>query len=178
MKQQGLTALPERGWARRRRCRHWDNHLPRQRRLVLDIGNFSAFASPILHVHEPRSFAFAYNFAVAGQSLGIGIGAAFAQPDERITVIVGDGGFMMACNEISTAARFNLPITFAVFNNGGYSEQRHVLLANGYPTTESELECADLERLAGGIWVRFLPGFPARRNLNHYPIRYATVMVP
>ena len=145
-----------------------DNHLPRQRRLVLDIGNFSAFASPILHVHEPRSFAFAYNFAVAGQSLGIGIGAAFAQPDERITVIVGDGGFMMACNEISTAARFNLPITFAVFNNGGYAEQRHVLLANGYPTTESELECADLERLAGAYGCGFAR-FSCEEELESLP---------
>ncbi|MFN8470902.1 MAG: thiamine pyrophosphate-binding protein [Anaerolineae bacterium] len=46
------------------------------------------------------------------------IGAAFAHPGRTIIGLTGDGSFAMACGELETAARFNLPIVYVQFSNG------------------------------------------------------------
>ncbi len=63
------------------------------------------------------------------------IGAAFAHPGRAIIGLTGDGSFAMACGELETAARFNLPIVYVQFSNGSlgwikmlqhlYTEQRY-----------------------------------------------------
>lgn len=45
------------------------------------------------------------------------IGAQFAQPDQTVIAIVGDGGFQMTLNELSTAAVHRLPVKVVVINN-------------------------------------------------------------
>ena len=50
-----------------------------------------------------------------------GIGAAFARPHRRTTVIAGDGAFFMHGMEIHTAVEHRLPITFVVFNNNAHA---------------------------------------------------------
>ena len=46
------------------------------------------------------------------------IGAAFAHPGRAIVGLTGDGSFAMACGELETAARFNLPVVYVQFTNG------------------------------------------------------------
>ena len=49
--------------------------------------------------------------------LGASLGAQVALPDQRVINIAGDGSFHMNANELSTAAKYNIPIIELIFNN-------------------------------------------------------------
>ncbi len=53
-----------------------------------------------------------------GFGLGAAIGAKLARKHDRVVLITGDGSFHMNCNELATVAKYNLPITVIVMNNG------------------------------------------------------------
>ncbi len=46
------------------------------------------------------------------------IGAAFAHPGRPVIALTTDGSLAMACGELETACRFQLPIVFVQFTNG------------------------------------------------------------
>ena len=48
------------------------------------------------------------------------MGVALARPTQRIVCIVGDGSVLYAIQSIWTAVQHALPITFVIFDNGGY----------------------------------------------------------
>ena len=48
------------------------------------------------------------------------MGVALARPTQRIVCIVGDGSVLYAIQAIWTAGQHALPITFVIFDNGGY----------------------------------------------------------
>jgi acetolactate synthase-1/2/3 large subunit len=58
-----------------------------------------------------------------GADIPMAIGAAIAS-GRRTICVTGDGGFMLNSQELETARRLALPITFFVFNNGGYGSIR------------------------------------------------------
>ena len=53
-----------------------------------------------------------------GFALPAAIGAKLSRPDAEVWVIVGDGGFQMTMSELATIAEHNIPVKFAIFNNG------------------------------------------------------------
>ncbi len=55
-----------------------------------------------------------------GYSLPAAVGVALARPDQRIIALLGDGSSMYGIQGLWTAAQFDLPISFVIFNNGGY----------------------------------------------------------
>jgi benzoylformate decarboxylase len=71
----------------------------------------------------PMRDRYAYFGNVSG-GIGWGIAAAvgvqFAQPDRRVVALLGDGSAMYSIQALWTAAHHKLPMTFVVFNNGGY----------------------------------------------------------
>lgn len=48
------------------------------------------------------------------------IGAAMAAPGRQVVGLSGDGSFGMACGEMETISRLNLPVVLLHFNNGTY----------------------------------------------------------
>lgn len=82
------------------------------------------------------------------------IGAAIAL-GKRVICVTGDGGFFMNMQELETVKRFNLPIKFFVFCNGGYGsittmqDARFNLRVGGDPSSGFTLP--DLARVAA-VW--------------------------
>jgi acetolactate synthase I/II/III large subunit len=134
-----------------------DRALPHERLLVVDAGHFSGFAQQTLHSYDPRRYTFTHQFGAIGQALGIAIGAAVARPGERVTAILGDGCLLMSVAELETLARYELPVTLFVMNDGSYGQERHALAAKGYSPREAIHRTLDLVRLAAGF------GIPGRR---------------
>ena len=68
-----------------------------------------------------------------GFGLGAAMGAQVANPDKRVINMAGDGSFHMNCNELSTAAQYNIPIIELIFNNSvlGMVRQWQKLFYNG-----------------------------------------------
>jgi acetolactate synthase-1/2/3 large subunit len=52
-----------------------------------------------------------------GYGVPAAIGASLARPDKRVVVVVGDGGFQMTIQELSTISGMNLPVLICVINN-------------------------------------------------------------
>jgi len=71
----------------------------------------------------PMRDRYAYFGNVSG-GIGWGIAAAvgvqLAQPDRRVVALLGDGSAMYSIQALWTAAHHKLPMTFVIFNNGGY----------------------------------------------------------
>ena len=71
----------------------------------------------------PMRDRYAYFGNVSG-GIGWGIAAAvgiqLAQPARKVVALLGDGSAMYSIQALWTAAHQKLPITFVVFNNGGY----------------------------------------------------------
>ncbi|MBM4411217.1 MAG: oxalyl-CoA decarboxylase [Chloroflexi bacterium] len=67
----------------------------------------------------PRSRLDAGSFGSMGLGHGFAIGAATQFPGKRVICLQGDGAFGFAGTECEVAVRYNLPITWIVFNNGG-----------------------------------------------------------
>lgn len=52
-----------------------------------------------------------------GYAIPAAVGAAFARPGEIVVALTADGSFAMACGELETVARFDLPILYVQFTN-------------------------------------------------------------
>ena len=59
-----------------------------------------------------------------GYGLPAAIGACLGSSRRQTVVVDGDGGFQLNIQELATVARLNLPITFFILNNDGYSSIR------------------------------------------------------
>jgi acetolactate synthase-1/2/3 large subunit len=53
-----------------------------------------------------------------GFALPAAIGAKFAEPNESVWVVCGDGGFQMTAAELSTCAQEGVKVNVAIINNG------------------------------------------------------------
>lgn len=62
--------------------------------------------------------------ASMGYGLSGAIGAAFANPDRRVVLVEGDGGFAQNMQEIGTAAINRLNIKIFIFDDSGYASIR------------------------------------------------------
>ena len=62
--------------------------------------------------------------ASMGYGLSGAIGAAFANPDKRVILVEGDGGFSQNLQEIGTAAINKLNIKMFILDDSGYASIR------------------------------------------------------
>jgi benzoylformate decarboxylase len=73
----------------------------------------------------PRFNQYSYYSAGAGGCLGWGMGAPLgvkiAAPQKKVIGFVGDGVFQFGLQSLFTAAKYNIPVTFVVANNGMYA---------------------------------------------------------
>jgi thiamine pyrophosphate-dependent acetolactate synthase large subunit-like protein len=108
-----------------------DRILPERRVIVMDAGHFISFAGPLLRVTNASDWIFPTDLGCIGQSIAAAVGVASARPGERVTVVAGDGGFLMGISELETAARYALPLTFFVINDQAWGQEAHVLALKG-----------------------------------------------
>ena len=75
-------------------------------------------------VYEPRTFISSGYQGTLGSGFPTALGAKIANPDRPVVAITGDGGFMFAVQELSTAVQFNIGVVTLVFNNNSYGNVR------------------------------------------------------
>jgi acetolactate synthase-1/2/3 large subunit len=69
------------------------------------VGFASWYGFPI---YEPRTFITSGYQGTLGSGFPTALGAKVANPDKPVVAITGDGGFMFAVQELSTAVQFNI----------------------------------------------------------------------
>ena len=127
--------------------------------IVLADLSISLHVAPRLRIARSSGFVAQAGWEAIGYALGAAVGVGFASPARPI-VIVGDGGFQMTCQAISTLVRCKQRAIVFVMNNGIYGlEQANIdptfFTANGPLTPFNRLDEWDYEMLgrAMGAWA-------------------------
>ncbi len=131
--------------------------LPSQRIVSIDSGNFMGYPSQYLDVPDEFGFCFTQAFQAIGLGLYTAIGAALAQPNRLAVLGTGDGGFLMAVQELETAVRYQMPLVVMVYNDAAYgAEVHHFTDQDHHTVTFPETDIAAIARGFGatGITVR------------------------
>ena len=85
--------------------------------IVTDVGQHQMWAAQICSFNKPRTFITSGGLGTMGFGMGAAVGAKFARPQSRVTLITGDGSFHMNLNELVTLKSYNIPIVVCVMNN-------------------------------------------------------------
>eukprot|EP01041_Mallomonas_annulata_P000570 gene570-1099_t len=93
--------------------------------VFVDVGD-SWFLGQGLQLPPGCRFHIQMQYGSTGWSVGAALGAAIAgvsmgEEGRRVLVIVGDGAFQMAFQEVSTIIREGVDVTMLLLNNGGYT---------------------------------------------------------
>jgi acetolactate synthase-1/2/3 large subunit len=88
--------------------------------LCVDSGAHRAFFAEYWDVRRPGTHFSLTNLGPMGGALPLGIGVAFARPDQRVMVGTGDGCMLMHGMELHTAAREGVRLIVALLDNQSY----------------------------------------------------------
>lgn len=118
--------------------------------ITTDVGQHQMWAAQFYSYNRSRQWITSGGLGTMGFGLPAAIGAQLAMPHARVIAIVGDGGFQMTNQEISTAIQYNLSIKILIMNNGylGMVRQWQEMF---YDRTYSEVDISvapDFVRLA------------------------------
>ena len=98
--------------------------LPPEGIFVKDICQ-TGFASYLsFPVRRPRTYVTSGYQGTLGFAFPPALGAKVGRPDQPVVCVTGDGGFMFAAQELSTAAQHGIAVVTVVFNNRAYGNVR------------------------------------------------------
>ena len=75
-------------------------------------------------VYEPRTYVSSGYQGTLGFGFPTALGVKASMPDKAVVSIIGDGGFMFAMPELSTAVQHNLSVITVLFNNNSFGNVR------------------------------------------------------
>lgn len=82
-----------------------------------EVGQHQMWTAEFYSFKSERSFASSGGLGTMGYGLGAAIGSKVGNPDRTVVNIAGDGSFYMNMSELSTLAKYQLPVIELVFNN-------------------------------------------------------------
>src|SRR4051812_20171985 len=85
---------------------------------VTGVGQHQMWAAQYFWVDKPNGFITSGGLGTMGFEVPAAIGAQFADLNSTVWSICGDGGFQMTSQELATVVECELPIKFALINNG------------------------------------------------------------
>ena len=100
----------------------WDlrQALGRHDILVSDVGLHKLWIGRMFPAHEPGTVLIANGLAGMGFALPTAIGAKLVHPDRAVVAVSGDGGFLMNCQELETAARLKTAVVNVIWENAQF----------------------------------------------------------
>lgn len=131
--------------------------LPHGAQVVLGGGHFWAFVVMGVHKRPDLHWQFSYQFGSIGQTLPVAIGSWYGDPSRPLVVIDGDGSVLMHIQELDTVARYRIPMTLIVANDGAFGAEVHKLRPAGLTDTIATFTPPDFSAIGeafGGIGVQ------------------------
>lgn len=98
--------------------------LPRNGIIVAGSGNTQGAVKQTFPVYEPRTHLTSGGFSSMGWAVPAAIGAKLGAPDRPVVCVLGDGDFLMTCQEIGLCVTNDIPVVFMVQNNCGFMSIR------------------------------------------------------
>ena len=122
--------------------------LPKEGILSLDHGMYKIWFTRNYHAHEQNSLLLDNAFATMGAGLAVGIATKLLNPEKKVLVIAGDGGFMMNVAELETAKRLGLNLTVLILNDSGFGMIKWKQKDMNFPNFGLEFSNPDFVQLA------------------------------
>lgn len=85
--------------------------------ITTGVGQHQMWAAQFYRWRKPRQMITSGGLGTMGYGFPAAIGAAVGCPDTPVIDIDGDGSFLMTCNELATAAEYNIPTKVVILNN-------------------------------------------------------------
>lgn len=148
-----------------------DRMLPENRIVVTDTGRFKGPVWQGLRVRGPEFFSHTIGFGALGLGLACSVGAAISGSAELTVCVSGDGGFMMGCTELATAARLRLPLVVVVLNDMAYGAEFSALRNLGLDSELARLTWPPMAEIGAAFGAR------ARRVTDIGELKAAAVWV-
>jgi acetolactate synthase-1/2/3 large subunit len=105
------------------------------------------WGNKLFDIYEPRDYLYMTGGGI-GQGLPMAIGAQIGQPEKKVVLIAGDGGFMVNAGEMITAIQEDTPIIVLLFDDGGYGILRYYQEAAYGRRTSVDLKNPDFVMMA------------------------------
>ena len=131
--------------------------LPDDGILVNELTQVGYLSRIAFECRQPRSLIGPGYQGTLGYGFPTALGAAVGGKGRRVFSISGDGGFGWSIQELATAARYQLPVTLVVFNDGFYGNVRSIQSATfgrNYITELANPDFSDLARAFGLDYAR------------------------
>lgn len=107
--------------------------------VTTDVGLNQMWAAHYYNTNKPRKFISSGGLGTMGYGFPAAIGAKVAKPEDPVLSIVGDGGFLMVCQELATIKEYDIPVIVAILNNrklGMVYQWQHLLYDQRYSQTD------------------------------------------
>ena len=82
------------------------------------VGQHQMWAAQYFWYDRPNTFVTSGGLGTMGFEVPAAIGVQVAKPKDTVWSVAGDGGFQMTLQELATIVEYELPIKFALINNG------------------------------------------------------------
>lgn len=94
--------------------------MPRDGILSLDNGMYKIWVARNYPAYEQNTVLLDNALATMGAGLPVGMATKLLNPDKKVVVVAGDGGFMMNLADLETANRLGLDLVVVILNDNGY----------------------------------------------------------
>ncbi|MCI0680495.1 MAG: thiamine pyrophosphate-binding protein [Gemmataceae bacterium] len=98
--------------------------LPENAVVVTDASEMALRMHTDWPAYAPRTFFYPSTYIALGWGYPAAIGAAAALPDRPVVCVAGDGGFVMTCQELATAVRYQLQLIGIIHNDSAYGAMK------------------------------------------------------
>ena len=95
-------------------------------KVTTGVGNHQMFAAQHLISLKPKTFLTSGGYGTMGFALPTAVGAHYANPDDTIITIDGDGSLLMNLGELFTVSKYQLPVKILLLNNHGDCMVRNI----------------------------------------------------
>ncbi len=119
--------------------------------LSLDNGIHMMWMTRNYGAYEPNTMLIDHALGSMGISLPAAIAAKLVHPERKVTVVTGDGGFMMNSQELETAVRLGLDLIIVVFNDNGLGMILMKQMADGHGRYGVDFKNPDLVAYANSF---------------------------
>lgn len=121
-----------------------------------EVGQHQMWTAEFYNFRKPRSFASSGGLGTMGYGLGAAIGCKVGNPEKVVVNCAGDGSFYMNMNELTTLAKYQLPVIELVFNNSvlGMVRQWQKLFYNNRFSQTTLEKPTDFELLGKAIGIK------------------------
>ncbi len=88
--------------------------------MINAAGSMPGDLHKLWRARHPKNYHLEYGYSTMGYEIAGGLGIKLAAPERELTVIVGDGSYLMLSQEIVTAVQEGIKLIIVILDNHGY----------------------------------------------------------